>query len=111
MSSCLLTNAINISKADGSRIHGGFLDIYHRNLGRKAPRRNAQRCVLPVSFGFTNMAVINPLERKLAKRTSVEWGEIIFEIVFQFSCTSVITRFFCNFLVFEVNTIIARENS
>ena len=27
-----------------------------------------------LSSGFTNMAVINPLERKLAKRTSVHCG-------------------------------------
>ena len=27
-----------------------------------------------LSGGFTTMAVINPQERKLAKRTSVEWG-------------------------------------
>ena len=37
------------------------------------------RCILPVSspVGFTSMAVINPLERKLPKRTSVEWFELL----------------------------------
>ena len=30
------------------------------------------------SGGFTTMAVINPPERKLTKRTSVQWGEITF---------------------------------
>ena len=37
-------------------------------------QRLPQRCVLPVSLsvGFTTMAVINPPERKLAKRTSVQ---------------------------------------
>ena len=40
---------------------------------------NAQRCVLPVSFPveFLTMAVINPTERKLAKRTSVQCVSLI----------------------------------
>ena len=33
---------------------------------------SAQRCVFPVSGRFTTMTVINPPERKLAKRTSVQ---------------------------------------
>ena len=30
-----------------------------------------------LSGGFTTMAVMNPTERKLAKRTSLQWDEII----------------------------------
>jgi hypothetical protein len=32
-----------------------------------------------LSGGFITAIVVNPSERKLAKRTSVQWGEIIFE--------------------------------
>ena len=38
-----------------------------------------------LSGGFTTMAVINPLERKLAKRTSVQWVEILSEGASAFS--------------------------
>ena len=40
----------------------------------------AQRCVLPVSF--TTMAVMNPPEKKLEKRTSVHWDKFVSEKIF-----------------------------
>ena len=43
-----------------------------------------------LSGGFTTMAVLNPPERKLAKRTSVQWGEGTY---FSFYCT-----LFCSFI-------------
>ena len=36
------------------------------------------------SGGFINAIVVNPPERKLAKRTSVQWGEIFSEGAFLF---------------------------
>ena len=49
-----------------------------------------QKCVLPVSCGFTTMGVINPPEKKLAKRTSVHYGSVKFKwkIFSNFVCFS-----------------------
>ena len=38
-----------------------------------------------LSGGFTTMAAINPQEKKLAKRNSVQWGGIVSEAVFSTS--------------------------
>ena len=46
----------------------------------KLPKYDAKQCTEVrftnlLSGEFTTMAVINPLERKLAKRTSVQWAK------------------------------------
>ena len=49
-----------------------------------------------LSGGFITAIVVNPPERKLAKRTSVQWGEKLFQEVFLllFLDPCVLTRYF-----------------
>ena len=55
-----------------------------------------------ISGGLTTMAVINQPERKLAKRISVQWGEMISEVpdlnLNFFTCY--ICFFYCHYTAF-----------
>jgi hypothetical protein len=61
----------------------GYRVPFESLLRVQIKQATAQRCVLPVSFtgGFTTMAVINPPERKLAKRTSEDWVNFLLKTV------------------------------
>ena len=49
----------------------------HRVVSIFALQCTEERFASFLSGGFTTMAVMNPTERKLAKRTSLQWDEII----------------------------------
>ena len=69
-------------QSDGSSTRAGF-QMEYQPIGKQNNAdyhidhgpSSAQRCVLPVSFPVVlpTMAVMNPLEKKLEKRTSVQW--------------------------------------
>ena len=50
-----------------------YLFIYNYSKAKSATHCTEVRFASFLSGGFTTMAVINPPERKLAKRTSVQW--------------------------------------